>query len=316
MGKIRVNGKATKMLLFKYFEELIDRKRTAGSHSTADLYRATNNWIKKFAKERSLLLYEIDTCFIDKFHTFLQSQKLKINSIVSYMGNFRAMYNMALRERIVHPRVHPFSHITLHKEKTAKRAISSKEIEKICQLDLSQRADLTFSADLCIFSFLACGMPFIDLAHLTKKNIIGNEIVYNRIKTGTLIRIHITKGMKQLLNKYERRNSNYLFPVLTKGDKTTHEEYKSCLLNFNTDLKEIGEMLKFPTQLTSYVIRHSWATEALRKFTPIAVISQALGHTSEKTTRFYLDQLDQSELDKANALITNSVDSILREKAA
>lgn len=169
---------------------------------------------------------------------------------------------------------------------------------------------------MCIFSFLSCGMPFVDLAHLTQKNIIGAEIVYNRIKTGTLIRIRITEGMKHLLNKYKGRNATYLFPILTKGDKTTHEEYKLCLLNYNTNLKEIGEMLGILTPLTSYVIRHSWATEALRKYTPIAVISQALGHTSEKTTRFYLDQLDQSELDQANALITNAVDTILRGKAA
>lgn len=307
---------ASRKLLYNYFEQLIERKRTAGRHSTADLYRATANWVKRFAKERLLVLNEINTTFVDKFHTYLQSQKLKANSIVSYMCNFRAMYNMAVRERIIHPRVHPFSNLILYKEKTAKRAISAKEIEKICLLDLQNRADLSLTADMCIFSFLSCGMPFVDLAHLTQKNIIGAEIVYNRIKTGTLIRIRITEGMKHLLNKYKGRNATYLFPILTQGDKTTHEEYKLCLLNYNTNLKEIGEMLGILTPLTSYVIRHSWATEALRKYTPIAIISQALGHTSEKTTRFYLDQLDQSELDQANALITNAVDTILRGKAA
>lgn len=316
MGKNRMTEQASKKLLYNYFQQLIERKRMAGRHSTADLYRATTNWVKRFAKERLLVLNEIDTTFVDKFHTYLQSQKLKANSIVSYMCNFRAMYNMAVRERIIHPRVHPFSNLTLHKEKTAKRAISGKEIEKICLLDLQNRADLSLTADMCIFSFLSCGMPFVDLSHLTQKNIIGDEIVYNRIKTGTLIRIRITEGMKHLLNKYKGRNATYLFPILTKGDKTTHEEYKLSLLNYNTNLKEIGEMLGILTPLTSYVIRHSWATEALRKYTPIAVISQALGHTSEKTTRFYLDQLDQSELDQANALITNAVDTILRGKAA
>lgn len=36
-----------------------------------------------------------------------------------------------------------------------------------------------------------------------------------------------------------------------------------------------------------------------------------LGHTSEKTTRFYLAQLDQSELNRANAIITGSLDMIV-----
>lgn len=307
---------AKRILVCKYFEGLIQRKREAENHSTADLYRATNNWIRKFTKGHIPMLYEITPAFVNKFHIFLKSQKhLKPNSIVSYMCNFRAMYNSAIHERIVHPPIPPFTYIQLHKEKTAKRAISPKEIENLCQLNLAQRSELAFSADLCIFSYLACGMPFVDLAHLNKKNIIGNEIVYNRIKTGTLIRIHITEGMQQLINKYKGKNGPYLFPILKKGEDTTHEEYKSYLANYNTHLKELGKMLNIQIQLTSYVIRHTWATEALRQHIPVAVISQALGHTSEKTTRYYLDQLDQSELDQANALITKSIDYLLRKSA-
>lgn len=308
--------KTKRILLCKYFKELIQRKREAGNHSTADLYRATNNWISKFTKGHALMLHEITPAFINKFHTYLQSQKhLKTNSIVSYMCNFRAMYNTAVREKMIHPFLSPFIDIRLHKEKTAKRAIPLKEIENICRLNLKQPSELAFSADLCIFSYLAYGMPFIDLAHLTEENIIGNEIVYNRTKTGTLIRIHITEGMQHLIRKYKGKNGSYLFPILKKGEKTTHEEYKSCLSNYNVHLKKLGKMLTTSIQLTSYVIRHSWATEALKRHTPVAVISQALGHTSEKTTRYYLDQLDQSELDQANALITKSIDCLLKKSA-
>lgn len=64
-----------------------------------------------------------------------------------------------------------------------------------------------------------------------------------------------------------------------------------------------------------YIFRHSWATIAYRKYTPVAIISQALGHTSEKTTRHYLAQLDQSELSKANILITGTVDNIVKRRA-
>lgn len=82
---------------------------------------------------------------------------------------------------------------------------------------------------------------------------------------------------------------------------------------YNTMLKEIGEQLAFPSKLTSYVARHTWATEALRQNIPVAVISQALGHTSEKTTRIYLAQLDQSVLNKANEAVTKEVgDSIMK----
>ncbi|WP_234347672.1 hypothetical protein [Parabacteroides bouchesdurhonensis] len=30
------------------------------------------------------------------------------------------------------------------------------------------------SLDFYLFSFLSCGMPFVDMAHLTRENIVGN----------------------------------------------------------------------------------------------------------------------------------------------
>lgn len=316
MATNKTNKEIKKMLLYEYFDELIHRKRNAGTDATADLYRTTTNWIKKFTNGRSPMLREITPGFIDNFRNFLQSQgHFKVNSIVSYISNFRAMYNTAVRERIIHPRVHPFSHLSLHQEKTAKRAVSKEVIENICKLDLEEEPELALAADICLFSYLACGMPFIDLVHLTSANILDNDIIYNRIKTGSPIRVRITSGMQKILDKYKRLNEKYLFPILSSTRETSHEKYKSLLYGYNTCLYEIGSRLKIPIHLTSYVIRHTWATEALRQHTPVAIISQALGHTSEKTTRYYLDQLDQSELNSANTLITNSVDDLLLKRA-
>lgn len=49
-------------------------------------------------------------------------------------------------------------------------------------------------------------------------------------------------------------------------------------------------MLGIETKLTTYVARHSWATQARRSGAPMAVISEGLGHTSEETTRIYLQK--------------------------
>ena len=55
--------------------------------------------------------------------------------------------------------------------------------------------------------------------------------------------------------------------------------------------------------LTCYVARHTWASIAKSKNIPISVISEAMGHDSESTTRIYLASLDTSVIDKANKLI-------------
>ena len=75
----------------------------------------------------------------------------------------------------------------------------------------------------------------------------------------------------------------------------------------NDKLKKLGKLLELPIPLTSYVARHSWASIAKSKNIPISIISEAMGHDSETTTRIYLASLDTSVVDKANSLILKSL---------
>lgn len=49
-----------------------------------------------------------------------------------------------------------------------------------------------------------------------------------------------------------------------------------------------------------YIARHAWASIAWDKRVSMSVISRALGHHSEHTTRIYLASLDTSAVDCAN----------------
>ena len=305
-----------KRSLFNYMNELVLRKRSAGKDATADLYRATSNWLLKFVNNQIRYLPDITPDFVDNYKCYLESLgTLKVNTINSYLSAFRAMYNTIARDVLFQPKLHPFAHITIRLEKTPKRAVTKDVFEKIIALDLRDEPELEFAADLCIFSYLACGMPFIDLAHLTRKNIDGDTLVYNRTKTHTPVRVNITPGMRWLLDKYVLAESHFLFPILPADGTVTYEHYKSILRKYNKNLTKTGERVGLQTPLTSYVIRHTWASEALRHFVPVAIISQALGHTSEKTTRYYLAQLDLSELQKANLLVTGALDDLVRKGA-
>jgi integrase len=75
----------------------------------------------------------------------------------------------------------------------------------------------------------------------------------------------------------------------------------------NSKLKIIGKFLNMEHPLTMYVARHSWASIAQSKNVPLSVISQAMGHDSERTTRIYLSSLEASLVDKANRIILNSL---------
>ena len=65
-------------------------------------------------------------------------------------------------------------------------------------------------------------------------------------------------------------------------------QYKNAAHLVNDKLKKLGEKLGLTVPLTSYVARHGWASIARSRNIPLAIISEAMGHDSEKTTRIYL----------------------------
>ena len=66
-------------------------------------------------------------------------------------------------------------------------------------------------------------------------------------------------------------------------------------------------MLGLKMPLTMYVARHSWASLAKSREVPLSVISDGLGHASERVTRIYLSTLDMNAVDEANRMIINGI---------
>jgi len=56
-----------------------------------------------------------------------------------------------------------------------------------------------------------------------------------------------------------------------------------------------------------YVARHGWASIAKSRNVAVGIISEAMGHDSEKTTRIYLASLDTTAVDKANRMVLGAL---------
>lgn len=67
----------------------------------------------------------------------------------------------------------------------------------------------------------------------------------------------------------------------------------------NKYLKKIGEYLDISLKLTSYVARHSFATVLKRSGVNTSIISEAMGHSSERVTQIYLDSFENTQIDEA-----------------
>ena len=169
-----------------------------------------------------------------------------------------------------------------------------------------------------------CGMPFADFAHLEKSALVHGVLRYNRIKTGTPMSVEILEAAKKAINGLRNNESSgedcpdYLFDIM-KGDKKRKEEagykeYQSALRRFNNQLKSLSRELHIKSPVTSYTIRHSWATSAKYQGIPIEMISESLGHKSIKTTQTYLKGFGLEKRTEANKLNCFYVENYVASK--
>ena len=66
--------------------------------------------------------------------------------------------------------------------------------------------------------------------------------------------------------------------------------------------KDLARALHLNSPVSSYTIRHSWATTAKYRGVPIEMISELLGHKSIKTTQTYLKGFNLQERTKVNKM--------------
>ena len=155
-------------------------------------------------------------------------------------------------------------------------------------------------------------MAFVDFAHLKKSDIRNGVLRYNRQKTGTPMLVEIQPVAKELLAALMTgtlRDSPYLFTFLS-GMKTGEEafrEYTSALADFNSSLKELANACGVTEMVTSYSIRHSFATTLKEQGVPIEMISELLGHQSIKTTQIYLKSFSLDKMSAVNKACFESI---------
>lgn len=292
--------------LISFARNIVCQLREIGKSCTADTYTTTINSFARFRKQKDIPLDEVDSTLLTAYESHLKATGLCSNSISFYMRNLRAIYNRAVEKGLTEPRT-PFKHVYTGIGKTVKRAVPLRIIRQIRDLDLRLFPPMDFARDIFMFSFYTRGMSFVDMAYLKKKDLQNGIISYRRQKTGQLLFIKWEKPMQQIVDKYDTRGTPYMLPIINDMEVDQRRQYKNAAHMVNDKLKKIGEKLELTIPLTSYVARHAWASIAKSKNVPVATISEAMGHDSEKTTRIYLASLDTSAVDKANSQILNSL---------
>lgn len=292
---------------FAYARKMINRTKRMGKDRTSEIYASSlNSFIRFRGDDGEVGLEDMDSGMMMEYEAYLKRNGKCPNTISFYMRNLRTLYNRASEEGLVENR-NPFRHVNTSVEKTIKRAISSAVVGKIKNLDLDLYPSLEFARDLFLLCFYLRGMSFVDLAFLRKKDLQNGVLVYRRHKTDQQLCIKWEQPMQDIVRKYTDPCSPYLLPVIKIPGEGERRQYLNASHLMNKRLKKIGVMVDCPIKLTFYVARHGWASIAKSQNVPLPVISEALGHDSEDTTRIYLALLDSSVVDKANSKVIKSI---------
>lgn len=267
--------------------------------------RQTYNSLLKFNGTLDIPFSEIDVNWLRRYEGWLRKSNKSENTIGIRFRNLRMIYNKAIEKGAVKKELYPFDSYKvskLHKE-TIKRAIVKDDIKRVLNYNVNGR-DFYTSLAIALFSFsyYMGGINFVDMAYLQWSNIIDGRLVYYRKKTSKLINLPMNPEAMEIISRYNTGLTGYVFPILSFAHKTEQMKLNrlhKVITKVNKALKLIGQELGLPIKLTTYVARHSFATVLKRAGVSTSIISESLGHSSEKVTQIYLDSFENSQIDEA-----------------
>lgn len=294
--------------VFQLYDKMIAELTAIGNVGNARSYKMSLQSVKTFTKEKDFTFIQLTYAWLKEYEKFYLSKEGNTkNGLGVYLRALRAVCNRAIKERIIKREDYPFQHYKIVKEPTIKRALTETQIEAIRNFDPGKRKREALAKDVFLTSFYLVGISFMDIAHLKVCAIHNGRIAYKRQKTKQLINIKITMRLQDVLDKYLKGKGpeDYIFPIIkSKSAELIYRDVKNSMKRYNKCLKVIADECKIEENLTGYWSRHSWATIAKRKGVSTAIISESLGHTTEKTTQIYLDSFEDSVIDAANELVT------------
>ena len=289
--------------VLSFINEQIEQLQNSNRFGTALNYKKANRSFSQFLDGRDIEFKYFSEQLIQNYNSFLIQHGMVRNSVSFYMRIMRSVYNKAVKKKLV-KQTYPFSDVYTGVDHTRKRAVHQSVVSSLYKLELSEKTSLSLSRDIFIFSYCARGMSFVDIAYLKKNNLQNGFITYTRRKTGQLLRIKIEQVIERILSKYNTSNGVYVFPLISSLDeRVAYGQYLRAINTYNRHLFLLSKMISCDCKLTSYTSRHSWATSARNNNIPISIISAAMGHTSEHSTRIYLDSIDNDLIDEANERI-------------
>ena len=295
------------MTLGSFVELLVGQLRANNKVRVQETYTAALNRFLIFRGGHDIALTDIDSVIIEAFESRLRQDGLTLNTISFYMRVLRAIYNKAVR-RLSIANLRPFDNVYTGFPRTVKRAVDAGIISVVLNC-VPKNTEEALARALFLFSFYTRGMSIVDIVNLRKSDVRNGQLVYIRQKTGQELRVAWRENMQAIVDRHPSLDGEHLLGVLNSHlDLSLRRQYLQQQNKVNYYLRRLSIRLALPKPLTMYVARHSWATIARGMHIPVSVISDSLGHDSEKTTQIYLKSIDEDIIDRTNDMLMAAIE--------
>ncbi len=265
---------------------------------TKEIYEATYNHLQKFLgdKLKKLRFEDISKDWLEDFDDYLSKTSPSKNARNIHLRNIRAVFNYAIDNEITTH--YPFRRFSIKNVETIKRSLSVEELRKLFSYPCEdwQRQYV----DIFKLIFMLCGINIIDLYNL--KEIVHGRVDYYRAKTHKLYSIKVEPEALEIINNYKGKHN-----LLNLADRC--KNYRSYSMRLNDSIQRIKG---FET-VTTYWMRHTWASIAAELDIPDDTISRALGHSQTsgaRVTQVYIN-FNHRKIDEANRKV---IDYVLYDK--
>lgn len=306
------NREATDSVSFA-FDKFINELKEENRIGTAVSYECAKGSIETFKND--LRFADVTPAFLKKYESWMLTNKKSRTTVGIYLRSLRTIFNRASIDKSLYPFGEGRQKYSIPTGKNIKKALTLEEISKIFQYEAPAKSMAEMAKDYWIFIYLCNGLNVKDLCLLKHKNIQGNVLIYERAKTkrsknnGEKITVSLKPQAKAIISKWGQLSITpeaYVFPHLQKGmtAETERKTIQQVTKNINKYMKRIAKDLELNKGVTTYFARHSFATVLRNSGASTEFISEALGHSSMKTTQSYLAGFEQETIHKTTDALT------------
>lgn len=295
-----LKGKREKPIcnLLELYDLKIDKMRSLVGRGYAatsiikqrQLKNALADFLRYKYSVKDIQLKKVNKAFIGDLEVYLRAEKsMKVVSSNKVIQALKSILKIAFDNRWVDD--NPFSGHSFKHDRVEVIFLDQDEIKRLEEFHFTQPR-LNLVKDLFLFSVYT-GLHYTDAMSLKNNNIIkggdgSSWIEYVRQKNGRVIRVPMFSKAKELVSHLAPMvgDSDYILPRFSNQ-------------KINSYLKEIADIVGIKKPLTHKVARKTFGSLLLYHNTPMAVVSELMGHSSVLITQKHYAKLEVKRLGEA-----------------